>query len=58
MKSEITTLYMHLLTKGKKDADLVKKMLIRLCYFEAMNGEKLEDLRMDSLLYMRLDSQA
>jgi len=56
MKSEITTLYMHLLTNGKKD--LVKKMLINLCYFEAMNGEKLADLRMDSLLYTRLDSQA
>ena len=41
---------------GNKEADLAKKMLLRLCYYEAMNGEKLEDLRMDSLLYKRLDS--
>lgn len=47
---------MHIMTMGNKEADLAKKMLLRLCYYEAMNGEKLEDLRMDSLLYKRLDS--
>lgn len=58
-KSEITTLYMHLLTSGGKEADLAKKMLLRLCYYEALDGkEKIEDLRMDSQLYKKLDSQA
>ena len=50
---------MHLLTSGGKEADLAKKMLLRLCYYEALDGkEKIEDLRMDSQLYKKLDSQA
>jgi hypothetical protein len=50
---------MHLLTMGGKEADLAKKMLLRLCYYEVMEGkEKIEDLRMDSHLYKKLDSQS
>jgi hypothetical protein len=44
---------------GGKEADLAKKMLLRLCYYEVMEGkEKIEDLRMDSHLYKKLDSQS
>lgn len=47
---------MHLLTLGGKEGDLAKKMLLRLCFYEAMDGKNIEDLRMDSQLYKKLDS--
>jgi hypothetical protein len=57
-KSEITNFYMHLHTLGGKEGDLAKKMLLRLCFYEAMDGKNIEDLRMDSQLYKKLDSQS
>ena len=49
---------MHLHTLGDKEGDLAKKMLLRLCFYEAMEGKNIEDLRMDSQLYKKLDSQS
>lgn len=49
---------MYLLTLDGREADLAKKMLLRLCYFEAMDGKQIEDLRMDSSLYKKLDNQS
>mgnify|MGYP003331476629 CR=1 FL=1 len=37
-KSEITTYYMYLLTLDGKEAELAKKMLLRLCFYEAIDG--------------------